>query len=220
MVYPEVIERPAKEHFRFYAAYYLPVFAGIRAYTIDELIEGIRRADGLSIFYHVFHPMFSSHVVPEDLHNDFAVWIKNELHLDELAYSVSDISAEEPRTVEDVRRDLINILSKESYDVKAKRPFNFMTCKPVVYDLGKEASNFAELLDQIASITFRSIAYHFVFKRVMGYAPKNDFSLWIERNYSEFSDISKKLSLLDPQTYTEEEKLREDLLVILKEVFK
>lgn len=154
MKYPSGIEKPSKEHFRFYAAYYLPIYAGIKAYTIDELIEGLKRVDGLSTFYHVFHPLFASHVMPEDLHNDFAVWIKNELHLDDLAYEISDIPGAEPRTVEDVRRDLIDILSRDKYDARAKRPFSFISCKPVIYDTGKEASNLAELMDLIASITF------------------------------------------------------------------
>ena len=74
----------------------------------------------------------------------------------------------------------------------------------------------AEFIDIIASISIRSIAYHFIFRRIIGYEDKNDFSKWIEDNYG-LTEISKKLSSLDPQTYTDEEMLRGDLLKIFEQ---
>ncbi|MFP3234794.1 MAG: DUF5752 family protein [Sulfolobaceae archaeon] len=66
------LKKSANKPFEFYAAYYPPIYAGFKTTTIDELIESIEKVDGFSIFYHVFHPLFSSHVVPEDMSNDFA----------------------------------------------------------------------------------------------------------------------------------------------------
>ncbi|BFH73455.1 DUF5752 family protein [Sulfurisphaera javensis] len=213
----ELLDKPAQTPFEFEAAYYPPRYAGLKAYTVDELIEGIKKVDGLSIFYHIFHPLFSSHVIPEDMHNDFAVWIRDELHNLELAQIISDIEGKEPRTVEDVREDLIKILSENKVSGRATRPFYFVSCSPVIYKTGKVARNLGEFFDTIATISIRSIAYHFIFKRVMGYSTKNDFSLWIEENYG-LKDISDSLSSIDPQTYTDEEKLREDIIRKIEEV--
>lgn len=207
----DILDKPAQEPFVFEAAYYPPKYAGIKAYTIDELIEGIKKVDGLSIFYHVFHPLFSSHVLPEDMHNDFAVWIRDELHNIDLAQLVSDIEGREPRTVEDIRQDLIKILSENKVNTRASKPFYFMSCVPVVYNTGKQARTLGELIDIIASISVRSIAYHLIFKRVMGYTTRNDFSEWIERNYG-LKELANVISSIDPQTYTNEERLRRDLI--------
>lgn len=213
----ELLDRPARTPFEFEAAYYPPKYAGFKAYTIDDLVSGIKKADGLSIFYHVFHPLFSSHVVPEDMHNDFAVWIRDELHDLRVAHFVSDIEGKEPRTVEDVRADLVKILTENRVETRASKPFHFVSCTPVVYKTGKVARNLGELIDTIATISVRSIAYHFVFKRVMGYTAKNDFSAWIEENYG-LTELANALSSIDPQTYTDEEKLRSDLLQKFQEV--
>jgi hypothetical protein len=212
----ELLDKQAKTQFEFYAAYYPPIYAKYKAYTLNELIDGIRKVDGLSIFYHVFHPLFSSHVVPEDMHNDFATWIRDELGDSLLAQTVSDIEGKEPKTVEDVKNELINILSEAKIERRANKPFYFITCKPVIYKTGKVAKTLGEFIDIIASISVRSIAYHFVFKRVMGYEVKNDFSKWLEENYG-LTNVSSKLSSIDPQTHTDEEKLREDLLKIFEE---
>jgi hypothetical protein len=212
----EILEKPANKPFEFYAAYYPPIYAGFKATTIDELIEGIKKVDGFSIFYHVFHPLFSSHVVPEDMSNDFATWIRDELGDRLLAQEVSDIEGKEPRTVENVREDLIKILSGARISRTANKPFYFITCKPVVYNTERVAKSLAEFIDIIASISIRSIAYHFIFRRIIGYEDKNDFSKWIEDNYG-LTELSKKLSSLDPQTYTDEEMLRGDLLKIFEQ---
>lgn len=213
----ELLDKPARIPFKFEAAYYPPRYAGIKAYSVDELIEGIKKVDELTIFYHIFHPLFSSHVVPEDMHNDFALWIREELHNLELAQLISDVEGKEPRTVEDVRNDLVKILGENKVGGRASKPFYFVSCTPVIYDTGKVARTLGELIDNIALLPIRSIAYHFIFKRVMGYSTRNDFSLWIEENYG-FKELADALSSIDPQTYTDEEKLREDLLKRIEEV--
>lgn len=151
------------------------------------------------------------------MHNDFALWIKDELHNLDLAQHISDVEGKEPRTVEDVRADLIKILNENKVNGRVNKPFYFVSCTPVVYDTTKVANTLGELIDIIATISVRTLAYHFIFKRVMGYSTKNDFSLWIEENYG-LKDLSDSISSIDPQTYTDEERLREDLLRKIDEV--
>ncbi|BBD72378.1 hypothetical protein HS1genome_0767 [Sulfodiicoccus acidiphilus] len=201
-----------------YGAYYPPIYTGVKALDVEGLLRGLERVDGLSVFYHVFHPIFSSHIIPDDVHNDFAFWIRDELGDSTLAHLVSDVPGEEPRTVEDVRRDLIKILSGASEELrqrKAKRPFSFLTCVPVVYPIDVKLSTLGQLLDQVAMMPARALVYHFVFRRVMGYSKTNDFSQWLTENFG-LDEVSIKLSKIDPQTYTDEERMREDVLNVLR----
>ncbi|MEL9970208.1 MAG: DUF5752 family protein [Saccharolobus sp.] len=213
----KISDNKAKNRFEFYAAYYPQIYAGKKAYTVDELIEGIKNVDGFSIFYHVFHPVFSSHAIPLDVHNDFAFWIREQLHDESLAYKVSDVEGGEPRTVEQVRDDILKILETSTNKVRAEKPFHFITCRPVIFNTMKVASSIDEFIDVLSSITMRSIVYHFVFRRVMGYAPRNDFSLWLQQEFNA-AELADALSKIDPQTYTNEESLRKDILIKISKV--
>jgi hypothetical protein len=193
----EILEKSANKPFEFYGAYNPPIYVGFKATTIDELIEGIKKVDGFSIFYYVFRPLFSSHVVPEDMSNDFATWIRDKLGNRLLAQEVSDLEGKELRTVENVREDLIKILSEARISRTANKPFYFITSKPVVYNTERVAKGLAEFIDITASISIRSITYHFIFRRNIGYEDKNDFSKLIEDNYG-LTEPSKKLSSLGP----------------------
>ncbi len=212
-----LLDQRVRNPFEFYAAYYPPIYAGRKAYTIEELMDSIRKVDGYSIFYHVFHPIFSSHVVPYDLHNDFAFWIRDELHDESLAYKVSDVEGTEPRTVEQVRDEILKILESSQNRTRANKPFHFISCRPVIYDTGKRAWSIGEFIDVVSSITMRSVVYHFVFRRVMGYSSRNDFSTWLEQEF-QASTIADRLSKIDPQTYVNEEVLREDILSLIERV--
>ncbi|MEM3268284.1 MAG: DUF5752 family protein, partial [Metallosphaera sp.] len=54
-------------------------------------------------------------------------------------------------------------------------------------------------------------------RRVMGYAPRNDFSLWLQQEFNA-AELADALSKIDPQTYTNEESLRKDILIKISKV--
>ncbi|MEM0165762.1 MAG: DUF5752 family protein [Saccharolobus sp.] len=201
--------------FEFYAAYYPPVYSKLKAKTLKELVEGIKKADKYSLFYHIFHPIFTSHLIPEEYSNDFSHWIAVSLGEKELAELVSDIPGAEPRTVEDVRKDLIEILEPRANNKLALSDFVFVSCRPIIYKTNYIATTLAEFLDEIQTIPGRSLVWHFVTKRVLGIAKRNDFSEWLESNFG-LSDVAEVLSKIDPQTYLSEEVLRKDIIRILE----
>ncbi|MCY0874330.1 MAG: DUF5752 family protein [Acidianus infernus] len=202
--------------FKFYAAYYPPIYTKVKANSLSELIKGISIVDKNSIFYHVFHPMLSSHVVPEDLPNDFAFWLRESLHDEYLAEVVADIKGREPLTIEDIRKEILELLNTSTHlDKTADYPFVFISFIPVVYPLNVEVRTLAEFMDAIAKVPVRSLFYHFVYKRVMGLSKRNDFTTWLEENFG-LIDLGEKIAKIDPQTYTEEEDFRRDLLKILE----
>ncbi|ARM74950.1 DUF5752 family protein [Acidianus manzaensis] len=202
--------------FKFYAAYYPPVYTKFKANNITELIRGIANVDKFSIFYHVFHPMLSSHVVPEDLPNDFAFWLRESLHDEYLAEVVADVEGGEPLQIEDIRKEIIELLNTSTTEKVADYPFVFISCQPIIYPLNIEARTLAEFIDAIGRVPARSLFYHFVYRRVMGESKRNEFTLWLEENFG-LIDLGEKLSTIDPQSYTDEEKFRTDLLNLFEE---
>lgn len=56
------------------------------------------------------------------------------------------MEGKEPRTVENVREDLIKILSEARISRTANKPFYFITCKPEVYNTERVAKSLAEFL--------------------------------------------------------------------------
>jgi hypothetical protein len=201
--------------FVFQGAYYPKMYSKLKASNLVQLAGAIEKADKYSIFYHIFHPIFTSHLVAEDLPNDFAVWIDQSLGLRELAEKIADIPGAEPRDAEDVRKELIEIINSYKSVREGLRPFVFVSCYPIVYDTGKRASTLAEFLDTIATIDPRAVVWHFVSKRILGMSKKNDFSAWLEENFG-LTDVASKLSIIDPQTYTDEERLRDDIIQTLE----
>ncbi|AAK42731.1 hypothetical protein SULI_02115 [Saccharolobus solfataricus] len=201
--------------FIFYAAYYPPLYSKLKAISLRELVEGIRKADKYTLFYHVFHPIFSSHLIPEEYSNDFAHWIAESLGDKELAELVSDIPGAEPRTIEDIRNDLIEILEPRINERRGIREFVFVSCTPIVYKTNYVANTLAEFLDLIQIIPDRALVWHFVSKRILGISKRNDFSEWLESNFG-LSELAENLSKIDPQTYVYEEVLRRDIIRILE----
>ncbi|WP_338604230.1 DUF5752 family protein [Sulfolobus tengchongensis] len=201
--------------FEFYAAYYPPLYSKLKARNLKELVENIKKADKYALFYHVFHPIFSSHLIPEEYSNDFAHWIAESLGDKELAELVSDIPGVEPRTIEDIRSDLIEILEPRINEKTGLREFVFVSCRPIIYRTNYVANSLAEFLDMIQVIPGRSLVWHFVSRRVLGLTKRNDFSEWLDSNFG-LSDLAEALSKIDPQTYVNEEVLRRDIIRTLE----
>ncbi|AAY81132.1 DUF5752 family protein [Sulfolobus acidocaldarius] len=201
--------------FQFYAAYYPPIYSKLKANNIRELMEGVKKCDNYSLFYHIFHPVFSSHLIPEEYSNDFAHWISESLGDKELAELVSDIPGAEPRTVDNIRSDLINVLSLRSNGRVALSPFVFVSCRVITYKTNYVANTLGEFLDCLSEIPGRSLVWHFVTRRVLGYTNRNDFSSWLETNFG-LSEVAEELSKIDPQTYVDEEVLRSDIIKTLE----
>ncbi|EWG06947.1 MAG: hypothetical protein ASUL_07154 [Candidatus Aramenus sulfurataquae] len=202
--------------FKFYSAYYPPKYAKLKANSLEELYDKVSIADKHSIFYHVFHPTLSSHAVPEDLPNDFVFWARDSLHDEELADILADLPGAEPLNVEDIRREILEVLKTCGVTNRVgEYPFVFMSFVPVVYYTGVEVKTLAEFLDAVTTVHARSIFYHFVYKRVIGEKTRNDFSDWLESNFG-LTALANKLSKLNPQTYAVEEKFRGDLLEVLE----
>ncbi|MBP1448608.1 MAG: hypothetical protein JZD41_01120, partial [Thermoproteus sp.] len=169
----------AVEPFAFYGAYYVSIYTGLRARTLSEMVDALASVDGGAIFHHFFHKVREKHLMPPQYFDDFALWVGESLGRRDLAMAITQISGREPKTVEDVRRELIEIMTPHADAAPAKSPFVFVSMEPVVYKTKYVARDLGQFLDAVAEVPDESIVYHFVTRRVLEGAKRNDFSRWL-----------------------------------------
>ncbi|MFP3200153.1 MAG: DUF5752 family protein [Thermoproteus sp.] len=201
--------------FKFYTAYYVSLYSRRRARTLRELLEGVRTADKNTLFHHLFHAVRAKHLLPPRYNNDFARWVGEEVGDEELAAALSDVSGAEPATVEDIRKEVASILEPAADERQGRSEFVFVGMEPVVVETKYVAHTLAEFLDLIEVVPGESIVYHFVTRRALYGAGRNDFSTWLDKNFG-LTDVADELSRIDPLAFNSEEALREAILTVLK----
>lgn len=92
-------------HFASSRSFVLP--AGRVARSLEEFAWHVSRISVHSLFYHVFVARLN----PECRDRDFAVWIEEELGLDDLAGQIRRLDPY-PRPLEDLRSELVTILAR------------------------------------------------------------------------------------------------------------
>jgi hypothetical protein len=145
--------------------------------------------------------------------NDFARWVGEEVGDEELAAALSDISGAEPATIEDIRKEIVAILEPAADERRGRSEFVFVGMEPV--ETKYVAYTLAEFLDLVEVVPGESILYHFVAKRVLCGAGRNDFSTWLDKNFG-LTEVANELSRIDPLAFNSEEALREAILTELK----
>jgi len=201
--------------FKFYMAYYVSLYSRRRATTLRELLEGVKTVDRNTLFHHLFHTIRAKHLMPPKYTNDFARWVGEEVGDEELAAALSDISGAEPATIEDIRKELVSILEPVADERRGRSELVFVSMEPVVVETKYVAHTLADFLDLIEAVPGESIVYHFVTRRVLEGTGRNDFSIWLEKNFG-LAEVADALSRIDPLMYNSEEALREAILTTLK----
>lgn len=106
---PLSAERPAFEPFHFCEAQEVTVPLDARAYTLQELMEGIRRLSLHTLHYH----LVTSRLRLKLKTNDFSHWIQHSLALPDLAAKLNSLDIY-TRTLEGLRDDVLELLSAEA----------------------------------------------------------------------------------------------------------
>ncbi len=202
--------------FSFRTAHYLRLLTGVRASRLSELADGLERVDDMSIFYHIYHPIFSGHLVPEEYPNDFAYWISDALRNYDLAERIADVDLPEPQKLDVLRKRLVVIIRTElerdgDQPVRRGCDFHFITCSVVSFPTEWKADTLFSFLDSVSSIGPASIVYHKVAERFLNLDGINGFSTWIRENFG-YDELADSISAIDPQTMVSEEILRMELV--------
>lgn len=204
--------------FEFYTSVKLPEYVGIRARNVDELLEGIRKVDGSSIFQHTFQFLYQHHYAPSQPPSDFAYWVAVILLDHGLAERLAAINTIEFPTIQSLRERLIAVIEEHRAEHKCQTAspdgmdFFFMRSNSVVVNTGLAAPDLTSFVACIEKLTIGSI-YHHLFEARLS-RPLNDFSTWLEQAGA--SGAARKIERLDPYVLTLEQ-IRQRIIDIVKE---
>ncbi len=207
------------EGFHFYTQHSLVELLGLRAKNPVELLENIKKVPTASIYYHTHRFMQQHHYLSPEPPNDFAVWLKDTLHLEPLGEAFLDVDTVKFFDLEDLRVELARILdgyiSRGGYLVDCPRgyEFDFMSCKifllPTSY-IAKDLSEFVEILQRIS---IHSLYFHMFEAPMRLKRHENDFSAWFRS--IELEELAEEICGLDPYGLTLEG-LRAKIILMVK----
>jgi hypothetical protein len=200
--------------------YSLVELLGLKANNPSELLEGIRSVPLSSIYYHTHRFLQLHNYLSPEPPNDFAFWLKDILHLEELGEAFLSIDTISFNNLEDLRSKFVEILDDyflaggNIVDCPKGYEFYFMGCQTFVLPTPFIANNIIEFAEILSKISVNSLYFHIFEARMRLGIPENDFSAWLRGIGQE--DLAKEISKLDPYNITLENLRRKIINMVTK----
>lgn len=213
----------AKEPFRFYTRLHLTELTGLRALSLSQLSDMIKRVSGACIYHHTHRFLQQHQYLSPEPPNDFAYWVNEALGEDELAEALASIDTIQFSSVRSLRDKITQTIDSYIENHSSARlkfaavgeEFHFIKSVSFILPTSYTAYGLKGFSEIIRKITVDSIYFHIFESRLRLEKKTNDFSSWIETSIGE-RDIAERISRLDPYTHTLEE-LRWAIIRILDE---
>jgi hypothetical protein len=212
----------ARDPFRFVTRLHLSELTGLRASTLDQLLELVKSVPGSCIYHHTHRFLQQHQYLSPEPPNDFAHWVTESLGEPELGELLASIDTVQYSTIRSLRNAIVATI--EEYlknEPTAKRRFareeeEFHFIKSVSFAIptdyvAYDLREFAEALDRV---TIHSIYFHMFEARLRLGRPTNDFSLWIGSSLGD-KTLARQIDRLDPYTRTLDN-LRKTLMRLVK----
>lgn len=206
--------------FRFFTRLNLTELLGRKAKDVPELLVGLRKVPGSSIYYHTHRFLQQHHYLSPEPPNDFAFWVTGSLGLDLLGEQLASVDTIKFHRLGDLREKYIEILEFHLENHSARRPecpegeeFHFMSCRTFILPTRYEARDLQEFLRLLSTVSINSIYFHMFEARLRLGREENDFSNWLDT--LGYPALAQEISRLDPYTMTLEG-LRERLIQRVK----
>ena len=204
-----------EEVFKFKSELWIPLYTGLKAKTLKEFIEILRKVDIESVFYHIYVNLFNYHNIPVYYPNSFSYWLYKNNFLT-LAERVCAIDPFEFEDLEEVRKKILDILEKYyPYDHKRElTPFYFVKAEREIIDCGIEARDLKEFIEGIKQASINSLFYHLITSKIQKRTPINDYSAWLLQKGERIK--ANKILQIDIPNHTLYE-IKQKILKILEE---
>jgi len=208
----------AKEPFKFYTRLHLSELTGLRATTLDQLLDLIKKVSGSCIYHHTHRFLQQHQYLSPEPPNDFAYWVAEILGEDELGERLASIDTIQFSTIRSLRNKIVatiegylknNPLAKLKF-ARSEEEFHFIKSVSFVIPTNYVAYDLREFAEILKKITIDSIYFHIFEARLRLGKGTNDFSNWIENSLGD-KELADEISKLDPYTRTLEN-LRETLI--------
>jgi hypothetical protein len=202
----------------------ISVATGRRAQNLRELGMQLAVIPVNSIYYHFWGGLLRPSFDDPEYQNDFAAWARHSLHDYRLAERLAIVDPTEYHDLENLRRDLIEIVEERIEETEmvpwAKRDqqFPFIESQIVIFDTGIKVHDPAFLIDLLPSLSAGSIFYHFIDARRRNPEWIDDFRRWLQGFGDRYAKLIQRIGALDPHFGSLTE-LREDLSQIFKTYF-
>ncbi len=200
----------------------IAIATGEQAQNLREFRDRLAATHLGCVYYHFWAGLLRHRFDDPEFQNDFAVWASRALHDPPLAERLSLIDPNRYRDLEELRREVIEIIEERLYEkeyipwARQGDNFHFVRSQIVVFDSGIRAADPAALKDIIPSLPLGSVFYHFIDARRRTEERKNDFSVWLGALGGRYADLAGKLDSIDPY-FTTLRKLREEISEVFRE---
>jgi hypothetical protein len=212
----------AEKPFCFATRLNLTELTGLRASTLAGLVELIKEVPGSCIYHHTHRFLQQHQYLSPEPPNDFAYWVAETLGEDELGERLASIDTVEFAAIRGLRGKIVETI--EAYMSENPRAgskyagqgseFHFMKSMSFIFPTNYCAYDLAEFAAALEKVTMDSIYFHVFEARLRLEKQDNDFSFWIANALGN-TGLAKKISKLDPYTYTLEE-LKNTLLKMIR----
>ncbi len=213
----------AKEGFKFCTRLHLSELTGLRATTLNQLLDFIKEVPGSCVYHHTHRFLQQHQYLSPEPPNDFAYWVSETLGEDELGEKLASIDTMRYSTIRDLRDKIsatiegylkANPLAKLKF-ARGGEEFHFIKSVSFVLPTDYIVYDLAGFAGVLKKVTIDSIYFHIFEARLRLEKPTNDFSLWIDNSLGD-RELAEKISGFDPYTCTLED-LRNKLIGIVEQ---
>jgi hypothetical protein len=179
------------------------ISTGQRAQNLRELRDKLGSIEAASIYHHFWGSRLRPQFEHPEYHNDFAAWARHGLHDHRLAERLSIIDPTSFRDLEELRRDLINIIEERLDETEmvpwAKREdqFHFIRSQIVVFNTPHKLEAPNQLVQVLPTLSVSSIFYHFIDARTRTPESIDDFRAWLSGFDNAYADLIHGLATVD-----------------------
>lgn len=199
----------AKEPFIFYTRLNLSELTGLKAGTLEQLLNLIKEVPGSCIYHHTHRFLQQHQYLSPEPPNDFAYWISEVLGENELGERLASIDTIQYATIRNLREKVVQTIEEylEAYPTARRRfardeeEFHFIKSHSFVMPTPYIAQDLKSFTAALKKVTLDSIYFHIFEARLRLEKGSNDFSNWIETSIGD-KKLAEEIARLDPYTYT------------------
>jgi hypothetical protein len=176
---------------------------GLRADSVQQLLERLEAVDADSIYYHSVRCLLRHQVVATAYPDDFANWIASEVREPALAERIAFHSPFDFPGIEEFREHLVGVLDEHVAREPwvggrvPHSPFRFLRGHLASFPLNVIVHDLGEMREALREIDDSSIYFHTV--EAVGRLGKarSDFAAWIDEALGR-PDVAQRVAEIDP----------------------
>ncbi len=182
----------------------IAIATGRKATGLTGLLDNLQRINTDSIYHHFWGGLLSPRFEVREFNNDFAGWVRHSLQEPVLSERLAVIDPGSFANLEELRHELVDIIEERLDEsescrwLRARRQFEFLRSRLVVFDTFLEIARPEELPEVVEKMSTSSIFYHFIDSRRRLNICCDDFSYWLNAFGEEYQELQVELAAFDP----------------------